>query len=159
MNKRRLIMKNLYKYAFIFCISIIVTSCSSNPADDMEPGVKYTHYSDGSCTESANTKCVSKEYLNNICQSSDEFGVTSLVAYPYDTAPAFEAIAKANGVKTTVKVIDNLCGVVMETAGIYRGTQYNIKKICPVWAVKKSKSSGDIVVSETSSVQCIYRGL
>jgi hypothetical protein len=125
----------------------------------MEPGVKYTHYSDGSCTESANTKCVSKEYLNNICQSSDEFGVTRLVAYPYDTKPAFAAIAKANGVKTTVKVIDNLCGVVMETAGIYRGTQYNIKKICPVWAVKKSKSSGDIVVSETSSVQCIYRGL
>ena len=152
-------MKDLYKYAFIFCISIIVTSCSSNPADDMEPGVKYTHYSDGSCTESATTKCVSKEYLNNICHSSNEFGVTKLVAYPYDTAPAFAAIAKANGVKTTVKVIDNLCGVVMETAGIYRGTQYNIRKICPVRAVTKSKSSGDIIVTDAASLQCIYRGL
>ncbi len=152
-------MKDLYKYALIFCISIIVTSCSSNPADDMEPGVKYTHYSDGSCTESATTKCVSKEYLNNICQSSNEFGVTKLVAYPYDTAPAFEAIAKAKGVKTTVSVIDNLCGVVMETAGIYRGTQYNIRKICPVLSVMKSKSSSDIVVTGVSTLACIYRGL
>ena len=152
-------MRELSKYLFIFCISIIITSCSSNPADDMEPGVAYIHYADGSCTESANRKCVSKEDLNNICQSSNEFGVTKLVAYPYDTAPAFEALAKANGVNTTVKVIDNLCGVVMETAGIYRGTQYNIRKICPVRAVSKSKSSGNIIVTEVASLQCIYRGL
>ena len=59
-------MRELSKYLFIFCISIIITSCSSNPADDMEPGVAYIHYADGSCTESANRKCVSKEDLNNI---------------------------------------------------------------------------------------------
>ena len=159
MNKRRLIVKDLYKYAFIFCISIIVTSCSSNPADDMEPGVKYTHYSDGSCTESANTKCVSKEYLNNICQSSDEFGVTSLVAYPYDTAPAFAAIAKANGVKTTVSVKDNSCIVLMQTAGTYRGTQYNIQKACYVLSVMKSKSSGDMIVTGADTMRCMYSGL
>ena len=152
-------MRELSKYLFIFCISIFIASCSSNPADDMEPGVNYVHYDDGSCTERSNRKCISKEELNNICQSSNEFGVTVFVSTGYGTEPAFKALAKANGVKTTVKVIDNLCGVVMETAGIYRGTQYNIKKICSVWVVKKSKSSGDIVVSETSSVQCIYRGL
>ena len=152
-------MKALTKYIFIFFISITISSCSSNPADDMEPGINYIHYADGSCTESANRKCVSKEDLNNICQSSNEFGVTTRVAYPYDTAPAFEALAKANGVNTTVKVIDNLCGVVMETAGIYRGTQYNIRKICPVRAVRKSKSSGNIIVTEVASLQCIYRGL
>lgn len=152
-------MKVLNNYIFIFCISIIISSCSSNPADDMEPGVNYVHYEDGSCTEGPNRKCVGKEQLNNICQSSNEFGVSVFVATGYGTEPAFKALAKANGVKTTVKVIDNLCGVVMETAGIYRGTQYNIKKICPVRAVKKSKSSGDIVVTETASVQCIYRGL
>lgn len=125
----------------------------------MEPGVNYVHYEDGSCSERSNRKCISKEELNNICQSSNEFGVTVFVGTGYGTEPAFKALAKANGVKTTVKVIDNLCGVVMETAGVYRGTQYNIRKICPVRAVKKSKSSGDIVVSETASVQCIYRGL
>ena len=149
----------LSKYLFIFCISIFIASCSSNPADDMEPGVKYTHYSDGSCTESATTKCVSKEYLNNICQSSDEFGVTKLVAYPYDTPPAFEALAKANGVKTTVSVKDNSCIVLMQTAGTYRGTQYNIKKACYVRSVTKSKSSGNIIVTDTASLQYIYRGL
>lgn len=151
--------KVLNKYILILCIGIIITSCSSNPADDMEPGIEYVHYEDGSCTERTNRKCISKEELNNICQSSNEFGVTKLVAYPYDTPPALEALAKANGVKTTVKVIDNLCGVVMQTAGIYRGTQYNIRKICPVRAVMKSKSSGNIIVTDTASLQCIYRGL
>ena len=159
MNKRRLIMKNLYKYAFIFCISIIVTSCSSNPADDMEPGVSYAHYDDGSCRERATKKCVSKEYLNNICQSSDEFGVTRLVAYPYDTKPAFAAIAKANGVKSTVSVKDNSCIVLMQTAGTYRGTQYNIKKACYVRSVTKSKSSGNIIVTDADSLRCMYSGL
>ena len=149
----------LNKYILTLCIGIIITSCSSNPADDMEPGIDYVHYDDGSCSERADRKCISKEELNNICQSSNEFGVTKLVAYPYDTPPAFEAIVKANGVDTTVKVIDNLCGVVMETAGIYRGTQYNIKKICPVWAVKKSKSSGNVIVTQVDSLACIYRGL
>ena len=159
MNKRRLIMKDVYKYAFIFCISIIVTSCSSNPADDMEPGVNYVHYSDGSCNESANRKCVSKEFLNNICQSSNEFGVTKLVAYPYDTNPAFEAIAKAKGVKTTASVRDNSCIVVMQTAGIYRGTQYNIQKACYVRSVTKSNSSGDIIVTGADTLGCMYSGL
>ena len=149
----------LSKYLFIFCISIFIASCSSNPADDMEPGVEYTHYTDGSCTESANTKCVSKEQLNNIYQSSNEFSVTKLVAYPYDTAPAFAAIAKANGVKTTVSVKDNSCIVLMQTAGTYRGTQYNIKKACYVRSVTKSKSSGNIIVTDADSLRCMYSGL
>jgi hypothetical protein len=97
--------------------------------------------------------------LNNICQSSNEFGVTKLVAYPYDTAPAFEAIAKANGVKTTVSVKDNSCIVLMQTAGTYRGTQYNIKKACYVRSVTKSKSSGNIIVTDADSLRCMYSGL
>ena len=149
----------LSKYLFIFCISIFIASCSSNPADDMEPGVNYVYYEDGSCTEGTNKKCISKEQLNNICQSSNEFGVTKLVAYPYDTAPAFEAIAKANGVKTTVSVKDNSCIVLMQTAGTYRGTQYNIKKACYVRSVTKSKSSGNIIVTDADSLRCMYSGL
>ena len=149
----------LSKYLFIFCISSFIASCSSNPADDMEPGVNYVHYEDGSCTEGTNKKCISKEQLNNICQSSNEFGVTKLVAYPYDTAPAFEAIAKANGVKTTVSVKDNSCIVLMQTAGTYRGTQYNIKKACYVRSVTKSKSSGNIIVTDADSLRCMYSGL
>ena len=152
-------MRELSKYLFIFCISIFIASCSSNPADDMEPGVNYVHYDDGSCTEGTNTKCISKEELNNICQSSNEFGVTKLVAYPYDTAPAFEAIAKANGVKTTVSVKDNSCIVLMQTAGTYRGTQYNIQKACYVLSVMKSKSSGDMIVTDADTMRCMYSGL
>ena len=149
----------LSKYLFIFCISIFIASCSSNPADDMEPGVNYVHYEDGSCTEGTNKKCISKEQLNNICQSSNEFGVTKLVAYPYDTAPAFEAIAKANGVKTTVSVKDNSCIVLMQTAGTYRGTQYNIQKACYVRSVMKSKSSGDMIVTGADTMRCMFSGL
>ena len=152
-------MRELSKYLFIFSITIFIASCSSNPADDMEPGVEYTHYDDGSCTERADRKCISKEQLNNICQSSNEFGVTKLVAYPYNTQPAFESIAKAKGVTTTVSVRDNSCIVLMETAGIYRGTQYNIKKACYVRSVTKSNSSGNIIVTDADSLRCMYSGL
>ena len=152
-------MRELSKYLFIFSITIFIASCSSNPADDMEPGVEYTYYDDGSCTERADRKCISKEQLNNICQSSNEFGVTKLVAYPYNTRPAFESIAKAKGVTTTVSVRDNSCIVLMETAGIYRGTQYNIKKACYVRSVTKSNSSGNIIVTDADSLRCMYSGL
>jgi hypothetical protein len=152
-------MREFSKYLFIFSITIFIASCSSNPADDMEPGVEYTYYDDGSCTERADRKCISKEQLNNICQSSNEFGVTKLVAYPYNTRPAFESIAKAKGVTTTVSVRDNSCIVLMETAGIYRGTQYNIKKACYVRSVTKSNSSGNIIVTDADSLRCMYSGL
>ena len=53
-------MKSNLNIVYMVMLTLIMSACSSNPADDMETGIQYTYYPDGSCKDRDNNKCVTK---------------------------------------------------------------------------------------------------
>jgi hypothetical protein len=152
-------MKLNLKIVYVVMMTLIITACSSNPADDMDAGIQYTYYPDGSCKDRDNNKCVTKEFINEICQSSDDIGVTKFVATSYSVGPAFKALANANGVSTEIIMENNTCFVKLTTGGVYRGTDRMLTRTCQVYQFIKSPSSGKLLISGTELAGCFTRGM
>jgi len=152
-------MKSNLNIVYMVMLTLIISACSSNPADDMETGIQYTYYPDGSCKDRDNNKCVTNEFINEICEFSDDIGVTKFVATSYSVGPAFKALANANGVSTKIIMDNNTCFVKLTTGGMYRGTDRMLTRTCQVYQFIKSPSTGKLLISGTDLSGCFTRGM
>lgn len=91
-----------------------------------EKGVKYTYYSDGSCTEEPDRKCINESQYENFCESAD--GVTRMprsvaaIYYRGQYAKFIRSGGNLDSVRIFWRENRSECRVRLSISGVYDGT-------------------------------------
>lgn len=145
------------KFLF-FIISALILGCgkSQDPfVKEMQAGVRYTYYSDGSCRPSSNQVCLTRELYKKICDSA--LGVTNgAISARGATGSQEEQTLLQGGKIENIKVLwskgligEDRCFAVVTASGIVNGNSKRVDASGTVVSFIKNPK-GEVLVESFS---------